>query len=70
MLGHEGIVDESLNKQGEGDDIEDKDVEDALPVVLEVGGEHVPFLEEPVPVSLSYGVHCKTLHSCHICVGI
>ena len=68
MLSHEGVVDESLDEEGEGDDIEDEDVEDALSVVLEVGGEHVPLLEEPMPMSLCNGVNCKTLHSCDICV--
>ena len=70
MLCHEGIVNKSLHEQGEGDDIEDKDVEDALSVVLKVGSEHVPLLQEPVSVSLCNGVHCKTLHSSHVCVGI
>ena len=70
MLGHEGVVDESLKEESEGDDIEDKDVEDALSVVLKVGSEHVPLLEEPMSVSLCYGVNCKTLHSGHVCVGI
>ena len=70
MLSHEGVVDESLDEEGEGDDIEDEDVEDALSVVLEVGGEHVPLLEEPVPVSLRDGVHGKALHSRDVCCGI
>ena len=70
MLGHEGVVDESLKEESEGDDIEDKDVEDALSVVLQVGCEHVPLLEEPVSVSLCDGIHCKALHSRNICVGI
>ena len=67
---HECVVDESFHEQGEGDDIEDEDVEDALSVVLEVSGEHVPLLEEPVSVSLCNSVHCKTLHSCNVRVGI
>ena len=70
MLSHEGIVDESLDEQGEGDDVEDKDVEDALSVVLEVGGEHVPLLEEPMPMSLCNGVNREALHSRNVCVGI
>ena len=44
VLGHEGVVDKSLDEQGEGDDVEDKDVEDALSVVHEICSEHVPLL--------------------------
>ena len=70
MLCHEGVVDESLDEECEGDDIEDEDVEDALSVVLEVGGEHVPLLEEPVPVSLRNRVHSEALHPSHVGVGV
>ena len=70
MLGHEGVVDESLDEEGEGDDIEDKDVEDALAIVLEVGGKHVPFFQEPMSMSLSDCIHSKALHSRHIGVGV
>ena len=70
VLSHEGVVDKSLDEQGEGDDVEDKDVEDALSVVLEVCSEHVPLLQEPMSVSFSDGINCKTLHSRNICVGI
>ena len=42
MFRHEGVVDKSLDEESEGDDIEDKDIEDALAVVLKVGSEHVP----------------------------
>ena len=70
MLRHEGVVHEPLHEQSEGDDVEDEDVEDALSVVLQVGSEHVPLLQAPVSVSFCDGVHCKTLHSGHICRGI
>ena len=70
MFCHEGVVDESLDEESEGDDIEDENVEYALSVVLEVGGEHVPLFEEPVPVPLRDGVHGEALHPRHVCVGV
>ena len=70
MLGHKSVVDKSLNEEGEGDDIEDKDVEDALAIVLEVGGEHVPLFQEPMSMSLGDCIHSKALHSRHIGVGV
>jgi len=59
VLGHEGVVDEPLDEQGNGDDVEYKHVEDALSVVLEVVGEHVPLLEEPMSVSFCDSVHSE-----------
>ena len=70
MLGHKGVVDESLDEEGEGDDIEDEDVEDTLAVVLVVGSEHVPLFQEPMSMSLSDRVYSKALHSRHIGVGV
>ena len=70
MFRHEGIVDKSLNEKSKCDDIEDKDVEDALSVVLKVGSEHVPLLEEPMTMPLCNSIYCKALHSGDICVRV
>ena len=70
MFCHEGIVDKSLNEKSKCDDIEDKDVKDALSVVLKVGSEHVPLFEEPMTMSFCNSIYSKTLHSCNICVRV
>ena len=57
------LTDESLDKQGDGDDVEDEQVEDVLPVLLEEGDPAVPALPPPVVPALVEGIHAETGHS-------
>ena len=64
FLSHDKLLtDEALDEEGDGDDVEDKEVEDVLSVLLEESDPAVPSLPPPVVAPLVEGIHSETGHS-------
>ena len=57
------LTDELVNEEADGDDVEDKEVEDVLPILFQKVRPDVPLFQHPVTTSLSDGFQSKTLHS-------
>ena len=57
------LTDESLDEEGDGNDVEDKKEEDGLSVLLQEVDHGVPLLENPGAVPLGDRVQAETLHS-------
>ena len=53
---------ESLNEQGDRDDVEHEEEEYRLPVLLQEVGEGVPLLDEGTPLLLVDRLHSEALH--------
>ena len=66
VFGHERVVDEAVDEQGDGDDVEDEEVEDVLTVLFQEGRQLVPAAQPRVPVALLHGVDVETRHSRHV----
>ena len=57
------LTDELVNEEADGDDVEDKEVEDVLPILFQKVRPDVPLFQHPVTTALSDGFQSKTLHS-------
>ena len=56
------LTNEALAEEGDGDHVEDEEVEDVLAVLLQVGGYFVVLLEHPVAVALLQFADVETGH--------
>ena len=56
------LTDELVNEEADGDDVEDKEVEDVLPILFQKVRPDVPLFQHPVTTALSDGFQSKTLH--------
>jgi hypothetical protein len=54
---------ESFNKQSNGDNIKDKQIEDVLAILLQICGDAVPFSQQPVARSILSWFNMKACHS-------
>ena len=44
----DGLTHEPLDEEGDGDDVEAEEIENVLPVLLQVGGDSLPVLQDPL----------------------
>ena len=63
VFGHERVVDEAVDEQGDGDHVEDEEVEDVLSVLFQEGGHLIPTTQPGVSVTFLYGVDVEARHT-------
>ena len=56
------LTDELIDEEADGNDIEDKEVEDVLPIFFQKVCPDVPLFQHPMTTSFSDGFQSKTLH--------
>lgn len=66
VLGHERVVDEAVNEERNRHHVEDEQVENVLTVLLEEGGQFVPFAQQSVSVALLDRIDVEAGHTGHV----
>ena len=66
VLRHERVMNEALDEQGDGDDVEDEQVENVLAVAFQESDDAVPATEERIAVPFLDSVDVETCHAGHV----
>ena len=57
------LTDKFVYEEADGDDVEDEEVEDVLPILLQEVRPDVPLLQHPVAAAFGDRFEAETLHS-------